>query len=65
MNGFISPRVYDDKIFWKAMTTYHPETCDQCSVCPKTFIAGECSGKLKPKLEGGQWVKNFVPCWKV
>lgn len=63
MSGFIAPRAYDNKIVWKTMITYHPEMCDQCSVCPKTFISGECQGKLKPKMEGGHWVRNFVPCW--
>ena len=63
MNGYLYPRAYDNKIIWKTMTFYHPEVCDQRSVCPKAFIAGECKGQLKPKNEGGIWKRNFVPCW--
>ena len=64
MNGYLSPRAYDNKIVWKTMTTYHPEMCDQCSACPNVFISGECKGQIRPKLEGVEWKRNFVPCWK-
>jgi hypothetical protein len=63
-NGFISPKIENNNIHWKVVMTLHPETCDKCTLCPSTYIAGDCKGKLKMKREDGIMKRNWTPCWR-
>ena len=60
-NGFIAPRVWEEKIHWKQVMTRDRSNCDQCTMCPASFVAGECKGKMKHKPNGE---RNWTPCWK-
>ena len=60
-NGFMRPRVREEKIVWDRVYAFkrNHQNVDKCSMCPRTFVAGDCKGKLKYKI--GQ--KMFNPCW--
>jgi hypothetical protein len=61
-NGFVAPRVYDNQIHWKQIMGLHTELSDECTMCPSTFVSGECKGRLKLNAKNE---RVFVPCWKI
>ena len=61
-NGFIAPRVENNVLHWRVIMTHHTDTCDKCTMCPTSWRAGDCKGKLKFKPNGE---RNWTPCWKL
>jgi len=60
-NGFISPKIWNDKIQWKQIMGFkrNYDNADQCTLCPKTQRSGSCMGKMINKNNQ----KMFNPCW--
>ena len=62
LEGFINPHVREGKIVWNQILTR--ERCknatDKCTLCSKSFIAGDCLGKLR--IINNQ--KRFIFCWQ-
>ena len=61
-NGFVSPRVYGNKIHWKQVMGMHTDLSDECTMCRNTFVSGECKGQLKINNKNE---RVFIPCWKM
>ena len=59
-NGFIAPKIENNEIKWKVIMTIHTNNCDQCTLCPTSWIAGDCKGRMKTTIHG---LRNWTPCW--
>jgi hypothetical protein len=62
-NGFFNPRVINGQyIIWKQIVGFkrNYKSSDECTLCPKTFVSGECQGKMKHDQHGH---RVFRPCW--
>lgn len=59
LNGYIAPRVLGgDRLTWKQImgAKRNYKNADQCTVCPNTYVSGDCKGIVDFK-------NNFKPCW--
>jgi hypothetical protein len=59
MNGFINPVIISGELTW-AQIIGDRTHADQCSVCPKSYTSGSCTGKSI--INKGKF--DFVPCWR-
>lgn len=61
-NGFMAPRVHDDKIVWSQVMGFkrNYRNADECCLCSNSQTKNDCAGQMLNDKNGQ---RQFVPCW--
>jgi hypothetical protein len=60
-NGFCRPVVRNGELIWYQLQGKEYKYQEQCDLCRKSFVAGDCKGKVFYNLQGN---RKFKKCWE-